>query len=311
MRRYILSSECRVKLVQWTLFIDMLGYRDINGAINSETKAKEFIAFMEENKAGLDLTNRPEIKQQYKKDKTFDLYMYYDVQHAFISDSLIITFSPKEVKSLKKLNLKYMHSANALFIILMRLQAVIYNCFSQKGLFLRGGISTKYCYIKDEFAVGEGLISAYKAESSLAIYPRIAFSPEVLQDKQLKDSITKLSEIMYGGNDIIKKDTDGVQYLDYLGYNLSTVDMNIRMVAEAAIRNPLHHISSVESTKLFFDKHARAIENKLTELEARKTGLTPDKLKKLEKVIDKFVWLKNYHNSSLLKHKNYAEYVVK
>ncbi|WP_158527192.1 hypothetical protein [Pelagibaculum spongiae] len=53
-----------MKLVQWTLFIDMLGYRDINGAINSEAKAKEFIAFMEENKAGLDFTNRSEVKEK-------------------------------------------------------------------------------------------------------------------------------------------------------------------------------------------------------------------------------------------------------
>ncbi|WP_299267906.1 hypothetical protein [uncultured Psychrosphaera sp.] len=300
-----------MKLVQWTLFIDMLGYRDINGAINSEAKAKEFIAFMEENKAGLNFTNRTEVKEQYKKDKAFNLYEYYDVKHAFVSDSLIITFSPKEVRTLKKIKMKYMHSANALFIILMRLQAIIFSCFSQKGLFLRGGISTKYCYIKDEFAVGEGLISAYKAESSLAIYPRIAFSPEVLKDKQLKDSVTDLSKIMYGGNNIIKLDSDGVHYLDYLGYNLSTVDMRIPMVAGLVAKNPHQYLLSVQHIKLFFEKHAKAVEDKLTELEARKTGLNAEKLEKLQKVIDKFLWLKNYHNSSLSIHQNYSEYVIK
>lgn len=303
--------ELGVKLVQWTLFVDMLGYRDINGAINSEAKAKEFITFMEDNKGGLDFSNRPEVKEKYKKDKSFDLYMYYDVQHAFISDSLILTFSPKEVKSLKNNQLKYMHSANALFIILMRLQAVIFNCFSQKGLFLRGGISTKYCYIKDHFAVGEGLISAYKAESSLAIYPRIVFSPEVLEDKQLKESITKLSDIMYGGNNIIQLDSDGVHHLDYLGYNLSQVDLNIKMISESAQRNLPQYLFALEQTKMFFDKHSKAIENKLSELEARKVGLSAEKLGKLEKVIDKFIWLKNYHNSSLSKHDQFSEFVVK
>ena len=300
-----------MKLVQWTLFIDILGYRDINGAINTEAKAKEFISFMEDNKAGLDFTNRLEVKEKYKKDESFNLYMYYDVQHAFISDSLIITFSPKEVKSLKEVRKKYMHSANTLFIILMRLQAFIFNCFSQKGLFLRGGISTKFCYIKDEFAVGEGLISAYKAESSLAIYPRIVFSPEVLQDKQLKDSITTLSDLMYGGHNIIKQDADGVHHLDYLGYHLSQVDMRVKMIADSAMKNPLQYSRSVEHAKLFFYKHSKAIENKLIELKARNTGLNSDELNKLEKVIDKFIWLKEYHNSSLSNHENYVEYVVK
>lgn len=302
--------EFRVKLIQWTLFIDMLGYRDINGAINSEAKAKEFISFMEDNKGGLDFSNRPEVKEQYKKDKSFDLYMYYDVQHAFISDSLIITFTPKEVKSLKNNQLKYMHSANALFIILMRLQAVIFNCFSQKGLFLRGGISTKYCYIKDHFVVGEGLISAYKAESSLAIHPRIVFSPEVLEDKQLKNSITKLSDIMYGGHNIIKLDDDGVHYLDYLGYNLSQVDLNVKMVSDQAKINLPMYLYGLEQSKLFFQRHSEAIEGKLTELESRKAGLNASEIQKLQKVIDKFIWLKNYHNSTLLNHEKFAEYVV-
>ncbi|GLR65107.1 hypothetical protein [Marinospirillum insulare] len=299
-----------MKLIQWTLFLDMLGYRDINGAINSEAKAKEFISFMEDNKGGLDFSNRSEVKEQYKKDKSFDLYLYYDVQHAFISDSLIITFTPKEVKSLKNNQLKYMHSANALFIILMRLQAVIFNCFSQKGLFLRGGISTKYCYIKDHFAVGEGLISAYKAESSLAIHPRIVFSPEVLEDKQLKSSITKLSDIMYGGHNIIKLDDDGVHYLDYLGYNLSQIDLNVKMISDHAKRNLPMYLYSLEQSKLFFQRHSEAIEGKLTELESRKAGLNASEIQKLQKVIDKFIWLKNYHNSTLLNHEKFAEYVI-
>lgn len=310
-RRYILQSEYSVKLVQWTLFIDMLGYRDINGSINSEDKAKKFIEFMEDNKAGLDFSNREEIKEQYGKDKYFDLYMYYDVKHAFISDSLIIKFYPKDVKSLRNTKKRYMHSANALFIILMRLQVIIFNCFSQQGLFLRGGISTKYCYVKDHFVVGEGLISAYKAESSLAIHPRIVFSPEVLNDSKLKDSINMLSDMMYGGNNIIKRDDDGVYYLDYLGYNLSTVDLSIKMVSDAAQKNIHQYLHSVGMSKLFFDKHAKAIEQKLTQLNKRKNSASGSELKGLEKVIEKFIWLKNYHNTSISKNSQYSGYTVK
>jgi hypothetical protein len=284
--------------------------RDINGSINSEAKANEFISFMEDNKNGLDFLNRQDVKEKYKKDKVFDLYMYYDVQHVFISDSLIITFTPKEVRSLKKRDLKYRHSANALFIIVMRLQVIIFNCFSEKGLFLRGGISTDYCYIKDHFAVGEGLINAYKAESSIAIYPRIAFSPEVLKDKLLKDNITELSNLMYGGHDIVKLDSDGVHHLDYLGYNLSQVDLNVVMISDFAKRNLPQYLESVRLTHLFFEKHAKAIKDKLVELDKRKIGISSKQLQKLEKVIDKFIWLKNYHNSSLLKHEQFSKHVI-
>lgn len=299
-----------MKLVQWTLFIDMLGYRDINGSINSEAKAKEFISFMEDNKNGLDFLNSPEVKEKYKKDKIFDLYMYYNVQHVFISDSLIITFTPKEVRSLKKRDLKYRHSANALFIIIMRLQVIIFNCFSEKGIFLRGGISTDYCYIKDHFAVGEGLINAYKAESSIAIYPRIAFSPEVLKDKLLKKNISELSNLMYGGHDIVKLDSDGVHHLDYLGYHLSQVDLNVVMISDLANRDLPQYLESVKITHLFFEKHAKAVKDKLVELDKKKVGLNKEQLKKHEKLIDKFVWLKKYHNSSLLKHKEFSKHVI-
>ncbi len=127
-----------MKLLQWTLFIDMLGYRDINGSINSEEVAKEFVSFMEENKALFDFQNHDYFVERYKSYSQFNLYEFYEVKHAFVSDSLIITFYPKEVELLVDVDKMYMHSANALFIITMRLQAFIYNCFSQKGVFLRG-----------------------------------------------------------------------------------------------------------------------------------------------------------------------------
>ncbi len=37
------------KLLQWTIFIDMLGYRDINGKIDCDEKAEDFIKFMNSN----------------------------------------------------------------------------------------------------------------------------------------------------------------------------------------------------------------------------------------------------------------------
>lgn len=56
-----------MQLTQWTLFIDMLGYREINGSINSEEKAKEFIEFMETNKKIFEYSDSDEIRERYKK----------------------------------------------------------------------------------------------------------------------------------------------------------------------------------------------------------------------------------------------------
>ncbi|TOK53284.1 hypothetical protein, partial [Vibrio parahaemolyticus] len=77
-----------MKLLQWTLFIDMLGYRDINGSINSEEAAKEFVSFMEENKALFDFQNHDYFVERYKSYSQFNLYEFYEVKHAFVSDSL-------------------------------------------------------------------------------------------------------------------------------------------------------------------------------------------------------------------------------
>ncbi|WP_156309037.1 hypothetical protein [Sphingobacterium endophyticum] len=38
-----------MKLIQWTLFIDMLVYGEINGMIESDKHADEFISFMSKN----------------------------------------------------------------------------------------------------------------------------------------------------------------------------------------------------------------------------------------------------------------------
>ncbi|MEZ8187542.1 hypothetical protein ACED29_17175 [Shewanella sp. 5S214] len=299
-----------MKLISWTFFIDMLGYRDINGEINTEDKAKEFIDFMNQNKAIFDFSNSESVKEIYKNNKQFDLYEFYDIKYSFISDSLVINLSPKEVESLTIERKKNMHSANALFIVLMRLQSFIYSCFKEKELFLRGGISTKYCYLDNNFAVGEGLIDAYHTESKVAVHPRIAFSDSVFSDKKLLKEVEFLGNEMYGRS-ILKCDEKGVYYLDYLGYNMSCVDRNHKMVCQAILKNFNAYMSNLESSKLFVNRHAVAISNKLSELKIRKLALSSDEERyNLQRVIDKFEWLKGYHNSAIKDFSDFKEFVV-
>ncbi|WP_425254425.1 hypothetical protein ACPJXG_12355 [Janthinobacterium sp. NFX145] len=302
-----------MELIQWTLFIDMLGYRDINGSIESDKVAMDFISFMDANKKILDLADNKETKEKYAKNEHFNLYKYYEISSCLVSDSIIITYKPKQVEDLKNIDLMYMHSANALFIITIRLQALIFHCFSERGIFLRGGISNKYCLIKDNFAVGTGLIEAYAAESKIAIHPRVVLHPEIEKDKVLMSKIKILAEFMYNGRPIIQKDSlDELLFLDYIGYAISSIDVNIPMIAESAKRDPLNYLSHVSSVDIYIKKHYEAIQKKLTEL---KHSIEKEKDNKssgtqLTKVLDKFLWLAEYHNKSISNSNNLKKYHI-
>ena len=291
-----------MKLIQWTLFIDMLGYRDINGSIDSDEAAHELVTFMEGNRAILEFTDAPYVVNRYQNDSAFNLYAYYDIRNCFVSDSLIITYKPKQTSEPDHAEKRLMHSANALFIISMRLQSFIFKCFSEKGIFLRGGVSNKFCYVKDRFAVGEGLIEAYEAESIIAKYPRIVIHPAVEQNAELLEKISFLSDRMYAGRGILQRDdSDGRLFIDHLGYAIATVDVTIPMIRDAARLNPNQHAFHLLSVQTLVQRHAEQIEKKLSEFRSRIEAAGHDQTlrKGLESVVLKFEWLKKYHNAKV------------
>lgn len=290
----------------------MLGYRATNGSISSDEGAIDFVEFMEANRKILDFSNRTEVKEQYKKDE-FDLYKYYEISSCFVSDSIIITYKPKEIDESISEELRFMHSANALFIICMRLQTVIFNCFSEKGIFLRGGISSRYAYIKDNFAVGEGVIEAYLAESKIAENPRIVLHPSIRENKKLIDKIELLSDLMYGGRSLIQTDPkDGHLFLDYIGYVLSSSSLKSAAVARAALINPIGLMAQKTATKTFIQRHSEALKRKLDEitgnLERAESGSKEHE--EVARVLRKFIWLKEYHNSSISVEKELESYII-
>ena len=297
-----------MKLLQWTLFIDMLGYRDINGSINTEAAAQDFVNFMGVNKGIFDIQNNKAIEDVYKHSDRFNLYKYYAVKYAFVSDSFILTFYPIEVNGLTNVDEMHMHSANALFIITMRLQTFIFNCFSKKGVFLRGGISNKYCYIKDSFAVGEGLIEAYKAESTVAIYPRIALADDVVANKKLMGKIKFLSNEMFNGNQLIAVDpNDNVHFLDYICFQLASVDTGSKRLQEMILSNRNWFNEHLKVVETYIEKHSFEVGLKLKDLKTKRLSSTASEQHKIDRVIEKFEWLRSYHNdrvskNSLLSH---------
>ena len=80
-----------MKLLHWTLFVDLLGYRDINGDVDNLEKAKELIEFMKSNVELFKNQNDSiKLREQYSQSN-FDIFSHYDISFAFISDSLIVS----------------------------------------------------------------------------------------------------------------------------------------------------------------------------------------------------------------------------
>lgn len=75
------------------------------------------------------------------------------------------------------------------------------------GLLCRGGVTFGRHFVKDRFLFSMGLIDAYRLESSLARYPRIVVSENLLQ---LASPAISLNEFP------ILREEDGVVFVDYL-----------------------------------------------------------------------------------------------
>lgn len=74
-----------------------------------------------------------------------------------------------------------------------------------------GGIAIGELFIDDTIVWGKGLIKAYEIENSLAVFPRVIISKEVIKkyDREKKESSLNL-------NAMIVKDKDGLDYINFL-----------------------------------------------------------------------------------------------
>lgn len=280
------------KLLPWTVFIDMLGYRNINGEINDEEKANDFIKFMTSNEEVFSHQDNEDIKRTYKKG-AFDLYEFYEIKTLFVSDSLVITYTPKVQKDeISELHY-YMHSANTLIILIKRLQTFIYKCLKEKEIFIRGGISNKFAKIEKNFAVGEGLIEAYEIESKISIYPRICLATSISDNTKLILAFNKICQLIYNIDSFLKEE-NGVFFIDYLKHNLT---------------EPEHSLLQKIVKHSFFKVHQECIVKKLTEICIQiEEEQDSNKKENLVKIKKKYNWIKNYHNETL---QNYdKQYII-
>lgn len=290
-----------MKLQEWTAFIDMMGYSEITKEIKAENQAREFFEFMKTNIDIFDELNGKRAKAYYQTLRGFNLYKYYDFEYCFISDSIVIHLNPKEVNEDLSESQINMHSANVLYTILFRIEALLIHTMEKEKIFLRGGISGKFCRIKNNMAVGEGLIEAYNLESKIAKHPRIIIDPNIYNKKELKEGIEFIKNRMYGGIDLIKKDEEEeIYYFDYLSHIASFGNPNLEMIKAIMLKDENYLENQSKSIKKTFDLHANSIKYNTEKIKKQKENkeITEEKYKK---IIEKYEWLIKYHNDSCKK----------
>jgi len=85
------------------------------------------------------------------------------------------------------------------------------------GLRTRGGISIGGLIHKSHLVVGDGLVKAYQLESQLAIFPRVLIDREIVT-LLVKDEMPTVALFRNRIAHLVRQDSDGFYFVDYLSY---------------------------------------------------------------------------------------------
>lgn len=299
-----------MKAVQWTVFIDMLGFKKLNSSVTTDEQAQDLIDFMTTNRDIL-VGHEAALAEGYKRGSGFNPYDWYDVKSACISDSIVVTFKPKEVPSEKDAGKVLMHSANILMLLIMRLGLMMHRCLQEKEITFRGGISTEYCDISDSFAVGAGLSAANEAEGK-AKYARLALADDVVNNVRLVKQVRQLFKRMYGDSEFLVEEK-GVTYVNSLDLMLAGTDVNSPCVANAvgnfAGRTAI--IAMREQCEDFLTAQRKLVIDSIREFYAAyRKNYSDEKLRAVNRgVLKKYFWLRRYHNTTV-KNRRYTDFLI-
>ena len=300
-----------MKAVQWTVFIDMLGFSELNSKVVSDVMARGLIEFMNTNKEILSAYEKF-VRPAYKDNKQFNLYSWYDVKAAFISDSIVVTFKPKEMVGKWPQDQVLMHSANALILISMRLATLMQKCLDERKIIFRGGISNGYCDIDGSFAVGLGLSAAHEAEAKKAIYPRLVLADDVVSNRVLIRKIKWLFKKMYGDSDFVICE-DGITYISVLNMMIVSGDPRAPSAAwqlsNRVVRDTL--MSAREKNQIFLSQQKSLIQESIGIFYSRyRSEYTNTNQRHLNrKILKKYFWLRRHHNKTI-QARGYDDYLI-
>lgn len=139
------------------------------------------------------------------------------------------------------------------------------------GVFIRAGVAigSAHVGVRGKGPVfGPAMVRAYEIETNEAVYPRIvvdtAAYQSFLEDARLRMQDHRLEEELHYVDRLLRVDTDGKRFIDYLAASESEFD-------------------DLASYFLFLESHAVLVRAKLATTTAR--------------VREKFEWLAAYHNS--------------
>jgi hypothetical protein len=223
-----------------------------------------FKNIIKEAKSPLEVLNIQKIfRSNSKPDK--ELASLYDQKYVFFSDTIVRT-----TNILSKNNKR--SQVGILFYELLDLIHIQLALF-EKGILIRGSVVINEIYHRNPYIFGPGLNQAYKIENEKAIYPRIVVSKEIFDLvkaspllKAKHHTFSEESEYVLG---LVRKYRDNNFFLDYLS------------VAESEVNEPPYDYI------------------KYLKIHKSKIQLALKKYSKIPGVLEKYEWLKNYHNNTV------------
>lgn len=137
------------------------------------------------------------------------------------------------------------------------------------GICIRGGVSIGNVHFDNQTLFGPGFVRAYELESMYANYPRIVIDPNLIaqlrKDKRLASSHNTLEEEFSYISKNVRRESDGIYFIDYLRSFLSEID-------------------DPDNISTFIANHKKIIVDNA----GSATELTP--------VAAKYLWMASYHN---------------
>lgn len=177
------SSEYPIRYVA---FLDIIGFRGLISLLDGDPSQVSFVRKLLHN------VHRPKVEDFQ------DIFIDSDLRGQSISDAVAISANP---------------TAAGLGHMLVAIQILAIELM-EMGFFLRGAVVKGRLYHDAEMVFGDGLVQAYRFESTIARYPRIMIPKRVgLEIEEF------LKQGTFKGifSDAIRESDDGPLYLHVLG----------------------------------------------------------------------------------------------
>lgn len=167
---------------RYCAFVDILGFSQIIGEVNRGTLRYEDL------RATLQTVHEPPLAD-------FPSFGDTGFRAQSISDAVCLSANP---------------TREGLVHLLLSLEALTL-ALLDKGYFLRGAVVRGFLYHDDKMVFGDALVRAYRLESTVARYPRILLSREVVENYR-EFGIQGGEDL----NDFVRQAEDGPHYLHAL-----------------------------------------------------------------------------------------------